>query len=356
MLTTPNPGTAPHGNQFRHTPRDFVSRQERQERQGSKSTALATTQIRCCDPLSPAAANRLAGRRHQWLAAAPLVLGLAVWLAAAGVRAGEPDAVTRGEYVFRAAAGCSCHTDFPNDGPALAGGRAIDTPFGTFYSPNITPDPDTGIGDWSEEDFVRAMTEGVGPSGKHYYPVFPYTSYARMTREDLSDLWAYLSSREPVSRRNRAHDLWWPVRWRYLLSWWKWWYLDDTGRVSGPARSETWNRGAYLVNGPSHCGECHTPRDLAGGRDRSMMLAGTADGPEGELAPNITPAPETGIGKWHPADLTWLLQTGLLPDGDGVQGTMAEAIDEGYSHLTAEDRDAIAEYIMSLPPIEHDVE
>lgn len=300
--------------------------------------------------------NDLVRHRGACVVAVPILFGFAVWLAASGARADELDAAARGEYVFRAAAGCSCHTDFPNDGPALAGGRAIDTPFGTFYSPNITPDPETGIGDWSEDDFVRAMTEGVSPSGERYYPVFPYTSYARMTREDLSDLWAYLSAREPVVRRNRAHDIWWTLSWRYLLSWWQWLYLYDKEPASDPSRSEQWYRGAYLVNGPSHCGECHTPRDWLGGRDDAMALAGTADGPEGELAPNITPDPETGIGKWHAADLTWLLQTGLLPDGDGVQGTMAEAIDEGYSHLTAEDREAIAEYILALPPIRHRVE
>jgi mono/diheme cytochrome c family protein len=238
----------------------------------------------------------------------------------------------------------------------LAGGRAIETPFGTFYSPNITPDSETGIGDWSEEDFVRAMTEGLSPSGAHYYPVFPYTSYARMSRQDLGDLWAYLSAREPVARRNRGHELWWPFRWRWLLSWWKWLYLDGSGPVSDPSRSDQWNRGAYLVNGPAHCGECHTPRNALGGPDTGMALAGTPDGPEGELVPNITPDSETGIGNWHPADLTWLLQTGLLPDGDSVQGSMAEAIDHGYASLDPEDHQAIAEYIFSVPPVKNAVE
>lgn len=288
---------------------------------------------------------------------AALLLGCGAWLpTASGAQEGAPDAVARGEYVFRAAAGCSCHTDVPDDGPRLAGGRGIETPFGTFYSPNITPDPETGIGNWSEADFVRAMTEGLSPSGEHYYPVFPYTSYARMTTQDLRDLWAYLSAQEPVERRNRAHDVWWPFSFRTLLWAWKWWYLDDTGPPSDPSRSEQWNRGAYLVTGPSHCGECHTPRGWLGGPDESMALAGTADGPEGELAPNITPDADTGIGRWHPADLAWLLQTGLLPDGDSVQGAMAEAIDHGYTDLTADDREAISEYIMALPPISHEVE
>ena len=258
--------------------------------------------------------------------------------------------------MFRAAAGCSCHTDIPNDGPRLAGGRAIETPFGTFYSPNITPDPDTGIGGWTQEEFLRAMTEGASPAGEHYYPVFPYLSYARMPEQDLVDLWAYLSRQAPVERPNRAHELPWLLSWRSLLFFWKWWYLDEDEAVTDPERSEQWNRGAYLVNGPAHCGECHTPRDWLGGPDGSMALAGTTEGPEGELAPNITPDPETGIGRWHAADLAWLLETGLLPDGDSVQGAMAEAIDQGYSFLNADDRDAIADYLLSRPPVRNLVE
>lgn len=294
------------------------------------------------------------GHRHRAARIAALVFA-ACLPAAAGAETQLSDAALRGEHVFQAAAGCSCHTDLPNDGPPLAGGRALDTPFGTFYSPNITPHPGTGLGNWDQADFVRAMTTGTGPQGVHYYPAFPYTSYTRMTRQDLSDLWAYLATREPVERRNREHDLAWPFSWRYLLSWWQWWYLDDPGpaadAVTDPARSEQWNRGAYLVNGPSHCGECHTPRGWFGGLDHSMALAGTAQGPEGELVPNITPDPETGIGNWTQADLAWLLQTGLLPDGDSVQGAMAEAIDQGYSALPAADRNAIAAYLLARPPI-----
>lgn len=294
--------------------------------------------------------------RGSVVAARALVVFL-VWTgAAAGAETGSPDAVARGEYVFQAAAGCSCHTDVPNDGPFLAGGRALETPFGTFYSPNITPHPETGIGDWTEDDFVRAMTEGVSPEGEHYFPVFPYTSYTYMTADDLRDLWAYLSAQEPVERENRPHEMPWVLSWRSLMSLWKWWYFDSDATVTDPSQSEQWNRGSYLVNGPGHCGECHTPRTWLGGLDASMALAGTAEGPEGELAPNVTPDPETGIGDWHRADLTWLLQTGLLPDGDSVQGPMAEAIDQGYGSLTPEDRQAIAEYLFAQPPIRHSLE
>ena len=164
------------------------------------------------------------------------------------------------------------------------------------------------------------------------------------------------SAQEPVAQRNRDHEIWWPLRWRRLLSVWKWLYLDAAGPVADPSRSEQWNRGAYLVNGPAHCGECHTPRDMLGGPDTDMRLAGTAEGPAGEVIPNITADPETGIGNWRTADLTWLLQTGLLPDGDSVQGSMAEAIDNGYANLKPEDLEAIAEYIFSVPPVRNAVE
>jgi mono/diheme cytochrome c family protein len=286
----------------------------------------------------------------------------AVVLLCAGARAapaqagpGTPDAVERGEYVFHTAGGCSCHTDADNDGPRLAGGRAIDTAFGTFYSPNITPDPDTGIGGWNEENFVRALTLGIGPGGVHYYPAFPYTSFTRMSSRDLSDLWAYLSAQQPIKRADRPHDLWWPFSWRPLLTAWQWMFFRTGAVPADPSRSKQWNRGRYLVNGPAHCGECHTPRGWLGAADTSMTLAGTSDGPDGDLVPNITPDTETGIGRWQPADVAWLLQTGLLPDGDSVQGAMAEAIDGGYRYLSGEDRQAIAEYILSLPPIRHKV-
>lgn len=290
------------------------------------------------------------------LICACVLLFAAAWLGpATGLWGASTDAVARGEYVFHAAAGCSCHTDLPDKGPRLAGGRAIKTPFGTFYSPNITPDRATGIGSWSKDDFIGAMTTGVGPSGAHYYPAFPYTSFTHMTRDDLGDLWAYLSTQPPVKRANRSHDLSWPFSWRSLLRVWDWLYFDPGAPVSDPSRSAEWNRGAYLVNGPAHCGECHTPRGWLGAKDPSMGLAGTSRGPDGDPVPNITPDPKTGIGRWNPVDVAWLLQTGLLPDGDTVQGAMAEAIDQGYRYLSAADRQAIAEYIMSQPPIHHEV-
>jgi mono/diheme cytochrome c family protein len=263
------------------------------------------------------------------------------------------DAAERGRRVFDAAGGCGCHTDTEHGGARLAGGRAIRTPYGTFYGTNITPDRETGIGTWTEDDFVRAMTLGVAPDGTSYFPVFPYLSFTRMDRKDLADLWAYLSAQPPVHRANRAHEVSPPFGWRFLLPVWKWLYFRPGTFRPDPARGARWNRGAYLVQGAGHCGECHTPRDPLGGPRRDMALAGSTSGPEGELAPNITPDPTTGIGDWQRPDVVWLLQTGLKPDGDSVQGLMAEAIEHGYKDLPAEDLEVIAVYLEALPPIVH---
>ena len=230
------------------------------------------------------------------------------------------------------------------------------TPFGTFYSTNITPDEETGIGAWSDADFVRAMREGVAPDGSHYFPVFPYTSFTEMSEADLIDLKAYLFSLEPVRLENRPPDAWPPFSWRFGVAFWKWLNFVPRRFEPDPARSEAWNRGAYLVRAVAHCGECHTPRTLSGGLDRRMWLAGSEEGPEGELAPNVTPDRGTGIGDWSRADLTWYLETGLKPDGDDTQGLMSEVIEHGYQHLEASDLEAIATYLEEVAPIENDVD
>lgn len=264
----------------------------------------------------------------------------------------------RGRVVFSAAGGCTCHTNYPGEedaAPELAGGRALETPFGVFYSTNITPDRTTGIGSWSEADFARAMREGRAPSGEHYFPVFPYTSFTGLSDTDLADLWAYLGSLPAVHRENRAPRAPFPFSWRGAIGIWKA-VNFETGRVElDPARDAVWNRGRYLVQAAAHCGECHTPRTWTGGLDRSMWLAGSSNGPEGELAPNITPDEETGIGEWSVEDLTWYLETGLKPDGDDTQGLMAEVIRHGFAQLSSGDREAIARYVKSVPAIAHRV-
>jgi mono/diheme cytochrome c family protein len=264
---------------------------------------------------------------------------------------GEAEAVRRGETVFRASGGCGCHTDYKAKGQPLAGGRGLKTPFGTFYSTNVTPDPETGLGNWSAADFVRAMREGIGPQGQHYFPVFPYTSFTRMSDADLADLWAYLRAQPAVRQPNKAHDVWPPFGWRIGVGPWKLLFFRSARFAPDPARSESWNRGAYLAGAVAHCGECHTPRNLLGGLKASLRFAGSVDGPEGELAPNITPDRETGIGKWSAKDLEYFLETGFKPDGDDAQGLMGQVIEHGYGKIGAADRQAIAEYVRSLPPI-----
>ncbi len=278
---------------------------------------------------------------------------MAFWLViATSPSLAADDVQRRGEYLFRAAGCANCHTDEKNHGAPLAGGRALKTSFGTFYTPNITPDPDTGIGRWSETDFIRALREGVSPAGEHYYPAFPYTSYTQLTDADLHAIWIYLSSRKPVRQANKPHDLPWYLRSRVFLGIWKKMFFHAGAFRPQPDRSAAWNRGAYLVNAVTHCGECHTPRNILGGFKPSLRLSGNADGVEGAAVPNITPDKKTGIGKWSENDLAEYLETGATPDGDYAGDVMAEVIDNSTSQLTKEDRRAIAAYVMSLPPLE----
>ena len=174
-----------------------------------------------------------------------------------------------------------------------------------------------------------------------------------MTETDLLHLKDYLFSLPASPKVNREHEVPFPFNLRPPLFFWKLMFLEKGSFEKDPSKSELWNRGAYLSNALAHCGECHTPRNLLGGLKASMHYAGSREGPEGELAPNITPDQETGIGAWSKQDLQWLLETGMKPDADNVQGLMAEAIDDGYSHLPPEDLKAMAEYLASLPPIKN---
>ncbi len=270
--------------------------------------------------------------------------------------AAEQEEIERGEYIFRATGGCGCHTDYENDGAFLAGGRAIKTPFGTFYGTNITPDRETGIGEWSEEDFIRAMTRGTGPDGTHYAPVFPYTSFTRMTREDLLSLKAYLSAVPAIRQENKTHDLFIPFGERLGFFLWKKMFFQESSFQPQADKSPQWNRGAYLAGVLAHCEECHTPRNIQGVLKKDMRYAGSRDGPEGELAPNITPDDETGIGEWVVIDIVDFLQNGIKPDGDDTQGLMSQVIEHGYAYMTTEDLQALAVYLKALPPIYNPLE
>lgn len=277
-------------------------------------------------------------------------------MAAAGFAVAAPadkTLIERGAYLYRASGCASCHTDAENNGAENAGGVAIESPFGTFYAPNITPDREHGIGAWNEADFMRALREGVSPSGQHYYPAFPYTSYSRMTDDDVRALWAYLNSRPAVARGNKSHDLSWYARFRPLLGLWKWRYFTPGAFKPDPAQPAHINRGAYLVS-LAHCAECHTPRDRFGGFQKQLDLAGAPNGPGG-VVPNITRDKKTGIGNWSESDLARYLETGIDPDREAAGDLMAEVVENGLRYLTKEDLRAIAAYIRSRPPIEHQV-
>jgi mono/diheme cytochrome c family protein len=276
-----------------------------------------------------------------WWLTAPLALALP-----AASRA--PD-LANGEELFNAGGCASCHA-VPNqpDRLRLGGGLAIGSPFGTFYAPNISQDPTNGIGRWSEVDFVNAVMKGVSPDGAHYFPAFPYTSYARARVDDVRDLFAYLKTLPAVPGKVRDHDLPFPFNIRRNVGVWKWLFMDATAFVADAARSPQWNRGAYLVNSFGHCAECHTPRNLLGGLITSQRFAG---GPslEGEgWVPNIT---QKGIGDWSEKDIADFLETGDMPEGDSASGAMRPVI-KNLAQLTAEDRAAMAEYLKSLPPVE----
>ena len=254
----------------------------------------------------------------------------------------------RGKYIFEAGGCESCHTQ--KGGPPMAGGPPLRTPFGTFYAPNITPDPQYGIGKWTDADFIRALREGVSPEGANYFPVFPYSSYTNMTTQDLLDLKAYLGTLTPVKNPSHPHEVKWPFSMRAALAPWKWLYFKAGPYKPNPAHDAKWNRGAYLVEAIVHCGECHTPRNFLGGLDRAQWLSG-ARMPVGDLvASNLTPD-KTGLAGWSVADIVDALTDGTLPEGGTLSGEMGEVVQNSTSRLRPVDREAIAAYLMSLPPM-----
>ena len=289
----------------------------------------------------------------------PLALLLAVVLLAATVGAavagGRPDPqaerIARGQYTSDAAGCLGCHTDEAHGGQRFAGGRAITSDYGTLYPPNITPDPIYGIGSWSDSAFMRALRHGISADGTQLLPVFPFTAYTLMDNQDILDLRAYLRTQKPVARQSRPHDLYQPLTIRLMMPGWRLLWLGVGPLDTNPLRSAQWNRGQYLVRALGHCGECHTPRSWNGVLDDSRTLAGNPNGNNGESTPNLTPDPETGLGRWSEADLMLLLELGLRPDGDVVGGTMAEVVRNSTSHLTLADRRAIVTYLKALPPL-----
>lgn len=262
----------------------------------------------------------------------------------------EPD-LERGEVVFFAAGCASCHTATDNETAGneiegeiiLSGGKKFATEFGTFIAPNITSDKQHGIGEWSKQQFVNAVLKGVGPQNQHYYPAFPYASYSKMTLSDAVSLYGYLQKMTPSSTPSKISDVSFPFNIRRGLGIWKLLFASDQWVVKG-ALSEQQNHGRYLVEALGHCGECHTPRNLLGGLQRSLWLQGAAN-PNGKGK-----IPDISLGglNWSENDIAEYLKSGFTPDFDTAGGEMVDVI-KNTSKLTDEDRQAIASYLKIVP-------
>ena len=274
------------------------------------------------------------------------VLGLLIGCFALPSVAAEATVVSKGEYLARAADCVACHV-VPGGKP-YAGGLKFKLPFGSLYSPNITPDKETGIGDWSDDDFVNAVQRGVGKEGKHYYPAFPYTSYTLMSREDILAIKSYLFSLEPVSQRPPENTIGFPFNQRWGMMFWNWIFASDERFVADSRQSTEWNRGAYLVQGPGHCGECHTPRNLFQAMDSGKPLAGAELG--NWQAYNISSDRQHGIGAWPEEALISYLSKGYAPGYGGAGGPMADAVEHSLRYLEPADIKAIAVFLKSTAP------
>ena len=273
-----------------------------------------------------------------WMISAPDPLPAGEFANDAG---GDP---VRGQAVFTAAGCASCHhAPESEDKLVLAGGQRFPSDFGTFIAPNISPDPQEGIGAWSLHDFANALLRGVSPEGRHYYPAFPYTSYIRMEPQDVVDLWSYLRTLPAASTPSEPHEVSFPFNLRRGLGLWKQLYLDPAWIVPGAEPGEM-HRGRYLVEALAHCGECHTPRDGFGGLERTAWLAGApAPGGNGSI-PALTPDKLT----WSAEDVAYYLETGFTPEYDSAGGHMVEVI-ANFAQLSPEDRLAVATYVKALP-------
>ena len=272
---------------------------------------------------------------------------LALLLGALSLNACAQGDAKRGQYLAKVAGCVGCHTQEKKDAVPYAGGRALKTPFGTFYGPNITPHPQAGIGRWTGADFTRAMRHGERPDGANYFPAFPYPSFTLISDGDLLDLWAFLRTLPSSSQPTQAHDLRFPFGWRFLVSVWKWLFFTPGPFVSDTRRTQELDRGAYLIQALGHCGECHTPRNFIGGPKQSRFLAG-GKGPDGKDVPNLTP---TKLKKLSDGELKDFLVSGLTPDGDVPAEAMGEVIRNTTSQLTPRDLVALMAYLRALAPL-----
>ncbi|WP_197094632.1 c-type cytochrome [Microvirga massiliensis] len=272
--------------------------------------------------------------------------GLFSTLPVIGIGLAETDfnQIQRGKYLVSAGDCFGCHTD-PNGKP-FAGGRPLQTPFGTIYSANITPDREIGIGAWSDEDFYRALHEGVSADGSRLYPAFPYPYYTHVTREDVQAIRAYLQTIEPAANTPPRNKLPFPLSERALMRPWNWMFFDDDNLRPDPQKSAAWNRGAYLVEGLGHCGACHTPKNILGADKESDALQGASL--QNWFAPSLGSDLREGLHSWTEDDVVEYLQTGRNRRSN-ASGPMAEVVEYSTSHLTSEDLRAIATYLKDLP-------
>ncbi|GAB2792063.1 cytochrome c [Halomonas shantousis] len=252
--------------------------------------------------------------------------------------------IQRGRYLVLAGDCAACHTT--EDGGYLAGGLPIPTPFGEIYSANLTPDDQTGLGNWNQQQFIRAMREGVRADGAHLYPAFPYPSFTHVTDEDLAAIWSYLRTIDPVHNAIQQPDLIWPLGWRQLVAGWKAMFFEPGVYEPDPDKSAQWNRGAYLVEGLGHCGSCHTPKNVFGAADEDARYTGSEL--QQWFAPSLRGGFDEGLGDWSKENIVEYLKTGA--NGDHVAaGLMREVIEKSTQHMTDEDLTAIATYLKDLP-------
>jgi mono/diheme cytochrome c family protein len=293
-----------------------------------------------------------------------ILLGLVIWAGAGrlapeivSAQTNNQDLVARGQYIFAVAGGCACHTVPKEKQPT--GGRAFAIPFGTVYSTNLTPDKETGLGEWTDQQIIDAIIKGIRRDGSRILPVMPYEKYSGMAPDDLKALVAYLRTLKPVKKPTPELKTWLP----FMRGLGTFVYLKVFGRFgTAPAQAPGagLERGRYLVQHVSICGDCHTPRNFLGAPKQSLYMAGASQkhGPLGEAVPNITPEKETGIGEWKREDIVEVLRTGIKPDLDNVQGLMSEVVQGvsyGYKDFKKEDALAIADYLKSIPPIRNKV-
>ncbi len=257
------------------------------------------------------------------------------------------DPLTRGKYLTEAADCEACHT--LKGGTPFAGGRAFKLPFGTLYTPNITPDPDTGIGKWSDADFLRAVHKGIAPDGSRLYPAFPYASYTMLTDQDVLAMKAYLFSLKPVKQETPPNTFSFPYNQRWLMAFWSFFFNIDKRFRPIPEQSPQWNRGAYLVEALAHCGECHTPRNLMQAMNTRRKFAGGEA--EGWKAYNITTDRVSGVGSWSAEDLAGYLSRGHALGRGTASGPMREAVELSLSKLTPGDITAMVAYLQTVPPL-----